>query len=115
MYVLNQEVANSTQVKRLRTLVSQQVADEPAAMFLALFTRIDKLREERNVYVHGLWKPGPELSTAMVHTVRLGREIPANDALVTLADLNELSAEIENVAQGLYTAALKYGVFRIRP
>ena len=61
MYVLNQDVASSTQLKWIRTLVEARVTNTNTKEGLtALFERIDAVRQERNAYIHGVWGPSSE-------------------------------------------------------
>jgi hypothetical protein len=103
MYVLNQDVASSTQLKWIRTLADGKFTNENTRRGLfVLFDRIDKVRGERNVYIHGLWGPGPEKGTAVVQTVKLDRAEWVRAELVTGPDLKEVFDEIRDVSAELY-------------
>lgn len=80
----------------------------------ALFDRIDKVRGERNVYIHGVWGPGPTEGTAVVQTVKLDRTEWVRTELVTGADLKEVFEDIKSVSDELSMIAKDLGFLRGR-
>ena len=95
MYILNQDIAASTQLKWIRTLVEDKFTNQGSKDGLKiLFDRIDVARVERNTYVHGLWYPGPDETTALVQTIKLSRVEIMRNELVTVADLDELFDDV---------------------
>ena len=110
MYILNQDVAASTQLKWIRALVIARFTnDNTTANLKILFDRIDAVRGERNAYVHGVWGPGPEPDTATVQTVKLDRFEIIRTELVTASDLHDLFTEITSVADELYAVGKMLG------
>lgn len=112
MYVLNQDVAGGTQMKWIRSLIGERFTNENTLAGLkVLLFRIDGARAERNAYVHGLWRPGPEEGTALVQTIKLDRVEAIRDELVTAANLNELFSDIESVGDELQDILTKLNAF----
>jgi hypothetical protein len=110
MYVLNQDVACSTQLKWIKTLSESQFTNaNTQENLIILFRRIDDARIERNAYVHGVWGPGAEPDTATVQTVKLGRSEIIREELVTSPDLDYLFNEITFVADELHMLGTKLG------
>ena len=98
MYVLNQTVAASTQLKWVRTLVEERAEhQEDRDRLTELFNRIQTLGEDRNALVHGLWGSSPEPKTVLVQTIRLDRKEHLRDELVTRSDLNDLLVEAKGI------------------
>ncbi len=107
MYVLNQDIASGTQMKWIKTLAQAQFTNaHTLANLQILFERIDCARGERNTYVHGIWTPGSDRTSAFVQTVKLDRAELVRQELVTAPDLNDLLSEIESIGDELY-AVLK--------
>lgn len=102
MYVLNQDIASSTQIKWIRVLAQQNFHPAALEQLNDLLSRLDVARGERNAYVHGLWGPGPTEGTAMVQTIKLDRTEVIKMELVTVSDLNELFSDIEAMSDELY-------------
>jgi hypothetical protein len=91
MYVIIQNIAGSTITDWARVLSRMTFTNEETLDNLKrLFTSIDETRSERNAYVHGLWKAGPEPLTATVTTVRWERNEVIKMELVTQDDLTTL-------------------------
>jgi hypothetical protein len=110
VYVLNQDVASSTQLKWIRTLVEVRVTNDSTKQGLSrLFARIDAVREERNTYVHGVWGPSTEPLAATVQTIKLNRAEIIRTELVTAPDLDEVFDEIASIADELHAVGLAYG------
>jgi len=113
MYVLNQDVASSTQLKWISLLCEARFKDEPTKELLReLFIRISSARGERNGYVHGWWTPGDIAGTAMVQTIKIDRPEIARNELATSADLNDLSVEIEALGDELRAIGIKLGFWQ---
>jgi hypothetical protein len=110
MYVLNQDIASSTQLKWIRTLAAERYPDaQVQAFFSDLFERIDDARRERNGYAHGLWGPGTEPGTVRVQTAKLDRAEIIREQLVTRSDLDDLFGDIESVGDALYRLGTELG------
>lgn len=110
MYVLNQDIAGGTQMKWIRTLAGSRFTNQNTLDNLTiLFDRIDRTRGERNVYVHGVWGPGPEPGTATVQTVKLDRSEWIRTELVTPPDLKELFDEIASISDELFAIGKSLG------
>jgi hypothetical protein len=93
--LVTQNTSGATQIGWMRTLFDGRFKDGPfKTKAAALLDDIDTLRIERNGLAHGIWSPGPEMDTALVQTLKLERTEIIRDELVTLADLNDLSAEL---------------------
>jgi len=113
MYVLNQGVANSTQIKWIKTLISDFRSEQAQSVLLDLMSRIDSARIERNSYVHGVWSPGSQPATAIVQTVKLDRPEIVRSELVTAADLDDLASDIIASGDELYAILDDIGVFNV--
>jgi hypothetical protein len=114
MYVLNQDIAGSTQLKWIRTLAQKFTNENTQKGLATLFDRIDKVRGERNVYIHGVWGPGPEEGTAIVQTVKLDRAEWVRTELVTGPDLKEVFEDIKSVSDELSVIAKQLGFLKGR-
>jgi hypothetical protein len=115
MYVLNQDISSSTQLKWIRTLAGMRFADENTVSNLAiLFDRIDSVRGERNTYVHGVWGTSTEPSAATVQTVKLDRAELVRTELVTGPDLSDVFNEIKAVSAELHMVGKKLGFIRTK-
>jgi hypothetical protein len=113
MYVLNQDVASSTQIKWIRALCEARFTDQTTLENLKkLFTDIDGVRIERNTYVHGVWSPGSLPGTFCVQTVKFGRDEIIHQSVVTSPDLDDLCNEITRVADELHMVGKKLGFIR---
>jgi hypothetical protein len=97
MMVITNNIAISTQSKWIRALLSCHAHEaQYNEKVVALLTRADDLRSERNEFIHGIWSPdGCEPKTALVETVNLDRAEIIKGRLVTIEDLNELLIEID--------------------
>jgi hypothetical protein len=110
MYVLNQDLASGTQLKWIRILANYRFTHESTRERLTfLFDRIDRVRAERNVYIHGVWGPGPVHGSAIVQTVKLDRAEWIRTELVTGADLEDIFIEIKAVSAELYMVGKTLG------
>jgi hypothetical protein len=110
MYVLNQDVASSTQIKWIRVLAEQNFDPTGLGQLNDLLIRIDAARAERNAYVHGVWGPGPTEGTAIVQTIKLDRAEVIKTELVTAPDLDELFSDIETMSNELFVNLNVLGV-----
>ena len=103
VYILTQNVSNSTLVNWIRTALSLRITDEEVTkMITDVLNHTDAVRTDRNVLVHGLWAThlsGPE--TVAVQTLRYERSEIMKTELVTLADLKHLHEEIGDVIGAL--------------
>jgi hypothetical protein len=108
-------IAENTPISRLlqwvRTIAEQRFETKVYDKLKVLFDRIQDGITERNTYVHGLWKLGPEAETAMVQTIKMNREFPLKWELATFADLRELLIELEYIAQELHAVGVECGYF----
>ena len=75
--------------------------DAMAGRMRDLFERIERTRAERNAYVQGLWRAGPEPVTALVRTVRRDRQELIGDELVAPDDLKNLLKVIAEIHDDL--------------
>lgn len=109
-YVVSRNVANATVTDWARTLATMRFDnDNTREKLAALLSSADEARAERNIYVHGLWKPGPEPQTALVQTVRWDRREVVKYELVTLSDLEELLERIANIVGELRFVGRRLG------
>ena len=110
MYVITQNVAGSTITDWARVLSRMTFKhEETLEAFKRLFTSIDDARSERNAYVHGLWKVGPEPGTATVTTVRWERKEVIKMELVTQGDLAGLLERANEIHEELALLGFKLG------
>jgi hypothetical protein len=98
MHIITKNVSSSSVTEWLRVLSPFQFTHpETQAGLTDLFSRIDRARTERNVYIHGLWSAGPEPETADVMTLRWERAEIMKRELVTLDDLDSLLHDIGEI------------------
>jgi hypothetical protein len=98
MYVITQNVSNSTVVGWLRTLTEVRVKERDVSdVILNLLTEIDDTRAERNVVVHGIWRGHDAPGFAHVRTVRWERRDVAREELWSSNDLDDLISQIERL------------------
>src|SRR3954454_19749674 len=60
MHVICQNASISTVLKWVRLVSEQRFEPEMYEKLKALFNRIQEAMDDRNAYVHGLWRVGPE-------------------------------------------------------
>lgn len=98
MYVVTERVATSTQMEWIRTIVTLRMAEgDTRSNILSLLDDINAVRTDRNVYMHGLWNAGSQPGTAQVQTIKFERRELLKSELVTVAELDEFSAEVRHV------------------
>jgi hypothetical protein len=114
--VVANSIAVSTQSKWIRVLLNsighEGEQNEPV---LALLTRADDLRQERNELVHGMWdSSGCEPGTCLVETVNLDRPEVIRTRLVTTHDLDDLFDDINGWISDYVALGRKLGFPRQR-
>lgn len=111
LQIVTQSTSAATVTEWIRTAINvRPTPPETKAEIEDILNDIDEARAERNALVHGLW--GTDKSppgTAMVQTVRLGREPPIRDRLVTAADLDVLVDETLALRQRLFAFLRRHG------
>lgn len=101
MQVVSANVSASTVTDWIRILLSAKYHEGPELeRATSLLTVIDDLRSRRNALVHGLWEPHVP-GAAKVQTIRWERSEIIKHEVVTLADLNDLVAEIGDALRAL--------------
>jgi hypothetical protein len=117
IYVLTQNVSNSTVGSWLRTLIDIKIKDAHFAKIIAdLLTEVDDARTERNVIVHGLWRGHEEGDGfAWVQTLRWDRAEVARDELWSLADLDESIDNIQKIQLMLSNLGVRMGFLKLQP
>ncbi len=110
MYVLNQTTSVEQQMKWIRALAEIRLTHPNTVERLNdLFARIDGARTDRNAYVHGVWSTLCEPGAVLIQTVRLGRAEMVRSELVTLADLNDLVGQIQEIWSELHSLGKNLG------
>ncbi len=110
LYVITQNVAGSTITDWCRVLCEMRIEPDGWRKELKeLFVELDDARKQRNVYIHGLWKKGPEPATALVRTVRWERREVLKDELVTVGDLESLLERTNELFATLLQVGLRMG------
>jgi hypothetical protein len=91
MQIVTTNVANSTQIQWILTLLSVHIHKQPELQeIIDLVKRADEMRGERNAFMHGLWNPvGCEPGTCLVSTAKWERAEIVRNWLVTTTDLDE--------------------------
>jgi hypothetical protein len=109
--IVTNTLSISAQIKCIRGLLGVHAHKEPATKDVSgLLDRADEIRQERNELIHGLWNAqGCELKTALVNTTNLDRAEIIRDRLVTVPDLDELIAEIEEWIRDYATLGVRIG------
>lgn len=98
MSVVTGEMSSSLSIQIVRTLISIHEHKEPElAKLRELVDRADRLREERNEYVHGIWDSTDcEPDTCLVSIFNWKRAEITRTVLVTVSDLDNLAVELDN-------------------
>lgn len=99
LYVATESVSMDAKIRWLRTNIKAIMGDAPGRkLSLDLLAHIEDLKATRNAWVHGVWDKGPEPDTALVQTIRMDRSPALTQELVTLADLDEFAALLDDVS-----------------
>jgi hypothetical protein len=96
--IVTNTLSVSAKIKCIRGLLSVRANEEAAATakVTQLLDRADLIRTDRNELIHGEWNAtGCEPKTALINTISLERAEIIRDRLITIPDLEELIAEIE--------------------
>lgn len=102
MFTVTQNVSSSTVSEWVNTLLPVRIKEQTALEQIQdLMRRVDDLRRERNLVVHGLWKPAHEDGTALVQTMRWNRVEIMKTELVTTADMGHLVTRVEEAVHEL--------------
>ena len=110
LYVITQNVAGSTVSDWCRVLCEMRFQDGPTRKALKeMFLEADDARKQRNIYIHGLWRKGPEPKTALVRTVRWDRAEVLKDELVTVGDLESLLRRSDELFLTLHGIGVRLG------
>ena len=104
-HIVTKNVSGSTVTDWLRTLAVLRFEPAETERLHALLIRIDEARAQRNIYVHGLWQPGPTKGSALVTTIRWERAEVMKGELVTMQDLQMFAEE----ARELYAELSVFG------
>ncbi len=112
LMVVTQNVSANTISAWIRTTIEfRNTPPEVANEIREILNEYDELRAERNSLIHGLWgtdKSGP--GTVMVQTVRLNRNTPIVDRLITTADLDDLIGVTLNLYSQLLALMKAHGL-----
>jgi len=111
MHVISENTPVSRLLQWVRLVAEQRFEPEAYNKLKVLFDRTQDAIAERNTYVHGLWKNGPDAETALIQTIKMNREFPLKWELATFADLRELLIELEYIAQELHAVGVECGYF----
>jgi hypothetical protein len=113
MYVITQNVSNSTVSGWLATLIQVASKDaESAKVPLDLIKEIDLARTQRNTVVHGTWRAGDAPGFAYVTTIRWDRQEVARDSLWSVADFDDLVSELHDLLIRLFEFCYEIGAVR---
>jgi len=83
---------------------------ESKTRLLALCTRIDDTRGERNTIAHGLWHPNKaDPETGLIQTVNLARNAVVVTELMTRPDLDDLAERIGEIIAELVDVGVNMG------
>jgi hypothetical protein len=109
MYVITNNVSPATLTDWARTLLTAIYHDDASIDEIrSLLAEIDRLRGERNAMAHGLWSRHVK-GSAKVQTVRWERTEVIKVELVTVRDLKELAADIDEAGQALAALGRRLG------
>lgn len=109
MYAITNNVSASTITDWVRTLLPVVYHDDESIdEILSLLSEIDRLRAVRNTLAHGLWSRHVK-GAAKVQSVRWERSEVIKIELVTVRDLKELAADIDEALQALATLGRRLG------
>jgi hypothetical protein len=114
--VVTTNVASSTQIQWILTLLSVHVHKQPELQeIIDLVKRADELRGDRNALVHGIWDPtGCELQTCLVNTVKWERTEVIRQWMVTVTDLDQLVSDINEWIADFIELGKRFGFPRRR-
>lgn len=115
MYVITQNIAASTIVGWLRTLVEIKIKDAATAKVISdLLLEIDDTRQARNTIVHGTWRAGDSPQHAWVQTFRWERSEVVRSELWSAQDLQDIIDEIQTHQLKLSNLGIRMGFLKLR-
>lgn len=109
MYVVTGNVSAKTLTGWIRTLINSAPDDPLDEEALTLLDEIDELRVERNLYAHGVWRPGAHFGSGIISSLRLERSAILEDTVVTAADLEEFSDQAMILTKKLNSFLVRFG------
>lgn len=113
MYVITQNVSNSTVTDWLRTIGHIKLSQPDASEALKeLLLEVDAARTERNTIVHGTWLGHTEDGFAIVNTFKWERAEVSKDELYSIADLDDLIDQMEGLQLALANFGIQMGFFK---
>ncbi len=113
MYVMTQNVSNSTVTDWRRTIGQIKLSQPDAFEVLKdLLLEVDAARTERKTVVHGTWLGHTEDGFAIVNTFKWERAEVSKDELYSIADLDDLIKQMEDLQLRLADFGIQMGFFK---
>ncbi len=114
MYVITQNVSSSAVSGWLSTLSPIVFQSQPdrLSVVVDLLKDIDLARNERNDVVHGSWRGASSAGFAHVVTTKWDRQKVFKDAMWSVADFDELIADINGLIYRLFDFCSDVGAIR---
>jgi hypothetical protein len=113
MYVITQNVGNSTVTGWLRTLVQIKIKNPDSAKVIGdLLTEIDNTRAERNAVAHGNWWGGDDPKVGHVHSLNWERSEVAKEVVWHIDDFDDLIGQIEEIQLMVANLGVRLGFLR---
>lgn len=111
LHVLTNNMGASNVIKSIQTVISIFEPKEPnLALVRELIAEADKLREERNILVHGLWDAtDTDAGSAFVDTAGWNRAEIIHSRLVTTRDLDEFLVDLQDWVNDFVTLGKRFG------
>lgn len=108
--VLTNEMGAAGVIRAIKNCIALSEPKMPDLKLVrALIEEADDLRQERNVFVHGIWEPGPEPKTALVQTTGWQRSEIVRELLVTPTELDQLLADFDDWIRDFVTLGIQFG------
>ncbi len=110
LYAILPTVSGKSITSWLRTMIEIKIDDQGSiTRLLALCTRIDDTRAERDNIAHGLWHPGKEPQTGIIQTVNIAHNAVFLGESMTPADLDDLAERIGEIIAELVHVGVNLG------
>jgi hypothetical protein len=113
--VLTSEMGAASVIKAIKNCIAINEPKQPELSAVReLIEEADELRQERNLYIHGVWEPNTEAGTALIQTTGWQRAEIIRSRLITTADLDHLLADFDDFMLRFVELGIRFGFPRKR-
>jgi|SRR5579859_82322 len=112
MLVVTENTSMKNITKWIRTLIETKMHEPLDDDVLELMDEVDCLRDERNMFAHGLWQFDIADDAATITTIKLERATILIHTVVTLADIEEFVSETVTVGNKLLEILKRVGAVK---